>query len=177
MFTQSSQFGENWSHIRDTAKGISEDDGRELFHITKVEFQPPSKAKRKRIARAQNQPAFVLKKRKLPSPKIAEARLRDNQSRKTADAVVRILRPHFKKQDTSKPRERRQAYVFSAKHSDSVAPELGPKRQDAIRHNRRRQHLVELGKMTHTRFDVLKYALEIAELFGTHREYFNRVKA
>ena len=91
MKTQSAHIGEAWSHCRDNAKGVSAEDGRELFHITKVEYLPPSKAHIKRLKRAR--PDVVTSHKRKPIPQVKRRAF--NRERETVLDIVAILRPNF----------------------------------------------------------------------------------
>lgn len=177
MFTQSGQIGEQWSHIRDFQdRGISRDDGRELFHITKVEFQAPSKAHLKRLARPR--PMVVVKRRAAPVAKPQNERF--NAVRAQALEIVAINNPH-----AAAKRLGKLSQMFSAKHPShpfvpakpQAAPVAKPRDPDCAvpawrRDSNQRNHLIALEKMLYRPFvPTLDQCCDIFAIFGSYDNF------
>lgn len=114
MITQSRHIGEQWTQVRDNLdRGISRDDARELLHITKIEFQPPSKAHLKRLRR--DRPVIVVKSRK-PAPDKPQNRAL-NATRSRALDIVAINNPHKAAARLGKTSE-----MFRTKRPEPVPP-------------------------------------------------------
>lgn len=175
MQTQSRHIGEQWSHIRDhQSRGISESDARELFHITRVEYQPPSKAHLKRLKRER---LAVTVARRMPPRDKPEVRAH-NATRAKALDIVAINNPH-----KAAARLGRLSEMFSAKHTvhpfvqskpaPTPAKPAEPSALPSWRRNRRqREHLIALERMTGRNWKPnLEQACDIFALFGSYKAF------
>lgn len=170
--TQAKQFGESWSYIRDFQnRGVSQDDARELLHITRIEFAPPSRAHVKRLKR--ERPTVLTLKRRDPLPDAAHVAY--NQRDRDAKAIVRLLKPDFKTPMATRCPNPRKPYVHVPAPLPKSEREHDARQAETnSRTALRRDHLVALGKCRRNLLSA-KLSLEILEIFGDFDKYLEAI--
>lgn len=162
MKTQSAQFGEAWGHVRDNYVGLGEAEARELFHICQVEYMPPSKAHRKRLAKPR--PRVIKAHAKPDKPQKAAPIIAAHNQGKGIAAINGAHNPAH-----HKPREKSYRHVFSAKH----CPLTGPRREAAAERNKRRNFYIMLNtRRVNSQFrPSLDMACDIFAIFGSWKAF------
>jgi hypothetical protein len=168
MQTQSSEFGKLWGVSRDVLNvGVSERDNRELFHITQVEYAPPSKAHLKRLARVR----AIVEQRRISAKQPDPVRLEYNERDMFIKTVARAIRPDYKTPIAT----REPNPVRSVPHIEKQMPGDEERRERIARQNLRRDHLIALGRASKPMLSA-KHSVEIHELWdGDFTAYLQEI--
>lgn len=174
MQTQSSQFGESWAYVRDNAVGVSANDGRELFHITKVEFLPPSKAHLKRLSRARPISTPIRRKPTPENPSFVAL----NHRRCLALNILAINSPN----KAEIIRNRGKTSEQPARPSPPFVPKASPSPSsttEAIswrRNENQKRHLLAMAKLRKPRPLTLDQLCDVFALFGNYANFLQEAR-